>query len=243
MSVKEKKEIAPTSVEETDNSLDLLKDIPEEGAAPAAEWEPQTPPEADGEPAPKEEVVSKADYEALQQRYLESSREAIILNEKIKQQKAQETPLNDDDMRKAFPQWDQMSDTEMALAKRTLEAERVSKKSTDVVQSFLRDKEFESEIEDFIGSDEKLKKNAEDFKKYARKNKSLPLDVVRKAFLFDKPEPPISTKKPPVGLETGAWSQVPSGKPDDDEQMAILMKTDPREYRRRLLAKSAAKKG
>lgn len=188
------------------------------------------------------------------QKFVESQREAILLNERNKQKDAQlsklttKDTLTDDELRALYPWWDNptVSDETREFYKDQAIRDKDIKATQALAQTALQKLEFQEKLDEFIDeppADFKgLKGKEADFKRFAKKkeNIGLPLKVLAKAFLFDVSDeitPPHTPIKTP-GLENGTGGSRQPTKPKKIpiEQASNLRKTNYEEYRRLLQA-------
>jgi hypothetical protein len=188
---------------------------------------PQVPDEAAQTPnqaAPTEDASQQQpvtpqspDYK---QKFTESQREAILLNERVKVATTrldsltkQDSPT-DEAMRKLYPEWDQLDDyNKRVLIRQESSAMRAARLEAD--QQELKDRlKLDDQLDDVIESSEfasKLAGKEAAFRRFAKnpKNRGIEVSVLAKAFLFEPDESPVSTPEPnPTPMPTEA---LPTG--------------------------------
>lgn len=188
------------------------------------------------------------------QKFVESQREAILLNERNKQKEAQlnnltskDTPT-DDELRQRYSWWDDpsVSNETKDFYKEQAARDKQLKATQSLAQTALQKLEFQEKLDDFIDEPPQefkgLKGNEADFKRFAKKkeNVGLPLNVLAKAFLFDVSDETPATHTPvkTPGLEngTGGPRQAPKPKKMSVEDASNLRKTNYEEYRKAVMA-------
>ena len=213
--------------EGTETEIDLTPEAP-------AEQEPETVPAPEDATEIKAQLeAANAAREAAERKFAESTREAQILAAKNKQLEERHniSQPTEDDLRKAFPTFDYMTDTEKDLARGTY----LAKVSADEARADKRERDAEAqwnrEIESFVITDPKLQGREDEFKKFANKktHKGAPLDVLKAAFLYEVPATVPKAAAP--GLESGSGGpREPVAKGMKPEDLAALRKTDYRAY-------------
>lgn len=202
---------------------------------------PQTPVEAPSqEQAPQE--PQQPDYKT---KFVESQREAILLNERNKQNKARieklttkDTP-EDDEMRQVYSNWDELDEGSKAYHRDKRAMEKRVAYSEQVALSLAEKLEFEDKLEDFLETppDEfkGIKGKESEFKRFAKKkdNIGLPMTILAKSFLFDVqddiPKPHTPTLTP--GLEKGTGGpRTPTKTKISLEDSRTIRQTDYKRY-------------
>ncbi len=236
---------------------------PVEGTEPTEEVTPQVDPEQETlETPPAEEVPEETEQTSPQpeeqpedpykKKFVESQREAILQNERLKVKDARiehlttkDTPT-DDEMRSLFPEWDQLDDynkrvltNQEAVSRRALRAEARA-------DALATKQEFDDRLDDFLETPPDEYKNLSgresDFRRFAKKkeNVGLSLPILAKAFLFDLSDEITPEHKPTLtpGLEKGSGGprQAPKPKKIFGEEAKRLRETDYKEWKRLVLA-------
>lgn len=209
---------------------------------PEAPEQPQDPLAQGEDPAPtSENPAAEPDY---RNKFQESSREAMLLVERNKVKDAQieqltktDTPT-DDDMRQAFPEWDQLD----ALTKKVISDQETIKRRQNRIDLELAEgrnqRQLEAELEGLSDQEEfkDLQGKETDFKRFALKpaNKGIPAASLAKIFLHDIADelPKKHEYTPKPGLEPGSGGPKAPEKPTGLtlEQEAALMHSDPGKY-------------
>ena len=209
----------------------------------------EVPEEGQGiEPTPPQQP--QVDYK---QKFVDSQREAILLNERNKQKEAQinkltskDTPT-DDELRSLYSWWDdpKVEDSTREFYREQATRDRQLKATQTLAQTALQKLEFQEKLDDFIDEPpagfKGLKGKEADFKRFAKRkdNIGLSLETLAKAFLFDASDdqPPQPVVKTP-GLEdgTGGPRQAPKPKKIPLDEAKKLRETNYREYTRLLQA-------
>jgi hypothetical protein len=210
--------------------------IPDEAAAQTPQVDAQ-PEDAPQQPAP---APQSPDYK---QKFVESQREAILLNERLKNEKTriesltkQDTPT-DEAMRKVYPEWDTFNDvTKQAYIK--LEAQNMRQARIEAQQQDILDRQrLEDQLDEVIENPKfaKLRGKESDFKRFARspKNRGISAEVLAQAFLFDVEETPTNPTPMREALPTGSGGPRGSLKPKkiSIEEAAEIRKTDYKRYK------------
>jgi len=163
------------------------------------------------------------------QKFVDSQREAILLNERNKQKDAHLSKLTskdaptDDEMRSLYSWWD---DPNVDTSTRDFYKEQAARdkqlKQTQNLAMTLSEKlEFQEKLDEFIYEPptefKGLKGKEAEFKRFAKKkdNIGLPLDTLAKAFLFDVSDDLTPTHTPTLtpGLENGTGGPRTAPKP------------------------------
>lgn len=206
----------------------------------------ETPEVEETEQQPQPELQPEApDY---RQKFVESQREAILQNERLKQKDAhisklttKDTPT-DEEMRSLYPEWDNLDDYNKRVLTHTRQAEKRAIAAEERANALEESRRFEDSLEDFTETppDEfkGLKGKETEFKRFAKRkvNVGLPLDTLAKAFLFDIKDEITPEHKPVLtpGLENGNGGPRTAPKPKklSLEEASNLRKTNYREYMR-----------
>lgn len=227
----------------------------EEVVTPQADQEQETPetptvenlPEGEGEneTTPPQQPDPKPDVD-YKQKFVDSQREAILLNERnkikdsrIEQLTKQDTPT-DEAMRSLYPDWDTFNDVAKKAYLR-IEAQNLKQARLEAQQEeILSRQRLDDQLEDLIDDPKfaKLKGKEAEFKRFAKKKENLGLsaEVVAKAFLFDASDDEVPEHKPTItpGLERGNGGPRTAPKPKKIslEEASNLRKTNWKEYKR-----------
>lgn len=179
----------PEQNEETQQQVEETTENPSEDVAEIEETQTE---ETTEQPSP-EPVPAEPDYK---QKFIDSAREAMLLNERNKVKDAQlekltktDTPT-DDAMRELYPDWDEYNEvTKRAFIKQ--EAQEMRQRRIEAELAELKaEKQLHSELDSVIESNPRLSGKEAEFKKFALnpKNKGISAEVLAKAFLFDVSE-------------------------------------------------------
>ncbi len=218
-----------------------VTETPQEPQAPATPA--GDPPANPAEPQPVDVAALQAELEAERQareaaetKFSQSTREAQILTAKVQGYEQRESFTNqpsEDDLRKAFPTWDYMTDTEKDIAKGTYLARKDAAEAVSEKRQREERAAWNRSVDEFTLTDQRLAGREEEFKKFASKPTRIGVDlsVLASAFLFETPEP---AKAPPApGLETGSGgTREPAPKKWKASDVAALQKNNPKEYHR-----------
>jgi hypothetical protein len=207
---------------------------PEGTDTPQEEANPQQPASEPTAPA-QPEAPAPIDYE---KKFKEQAKENILLNERIRQEalRRESTPEpTDTEVQSAFPEWEYMSDAEKRSAKLAYKADRTA--SAIAAERFAEKAERarQTDLEIFEAANPDLRDKAREFKDFANKpqNRTLPLDVLKKAFLYDNQMTPTQPSTPQPGLEQGNGGPRTEEKPKilSGEQLATLRSSDEKAWR------------
>jgi hypothetical protein len=211
---------------------------------------PQTPSEV-VEPQIEEpqeqtspEPVPQVDYK---QKFVESQREAILLNERNRIKEArlesltkQDTPT-DEAMRQLYSEWDTFNDvTKQAYVKleaQNMRSARIEAQQQDIVARQQLDDKLDDFLETPPDQFKKLVGKETEFRRFAKRknNVGLSLDTLAKAFLFDAEETPTTPNTQPMreALPTGSGGPREPLKPKkiSIEDAAEIRKTDYKRYK------------
>ena len=229
---------------------------PEKPVSPAPS-EPTTPapsePQAPVTPEPATPVPQ--DGTDWRKKFTESSREAQVQgfkNKEIQQavDAASELPEpSEDDLRKEYPTWEDMTDSEKKLATDTLLNKRRFELVHGATSKFKEVDEWNSKVDTFVSdptvltSHPELEQKAEEFKQFASKptRRGIDLEDLFLAFLGEQTKVVKPNHKGEQMFETGspAANAVPV-KPSDGkisaEEGHELMKKDYKKFKEMLLA-------
>lgn len=208
-------------------------EIPQEPNEPAPE--PAAEPEPQPEPAPQPQ---EPDWKT---KATEQGRENIILAHKLEQEEKARRELTNEptesDLQAAFPDWEMMSPTEQALAKRTLASERTAKALLLKENAREQIERWDNDLEFAIAKNPSLLGKEQAFKDFARKptRRGVDVDVLVKAFLYDAAPPspsPVPAPRQP-GLEPGTGGPKTPVKPKllTAPELKQLRETDDKAYR------------
>jgi hypothetical protein len=215
---------------------------------------PQTPSEEVAEPQVEEPQIEQPSLEPetpaapdYKQKFVDSQREAILLNERNRVKEAQietltkqDTPT-DEAMRQLYPEWDGLDEYNKRVLIRTETIAMQNAATRKEQQDILARQRLEDEIEPVMDDPKfsKLKGHESEFKRFALRpaNRGLSAEVIAKAFLFDANEeaPPVAGDPPPQpreALPTGSGGLRGPIKPKKIslEEAAQIRKTDHKRY-------------
>lgn len=233
-----------------DKTLDSLEDKKEVETKPEVKAEGEAEAEGEKQPEAEAEAEKAPDY---QKKFIESTREALVINAKNKQlnkaieEAGQINDVTDDEVKAEFPEWEEMTATEQKLAKDNLlnkkrfqAISKVSQESKDIdawnqkVDVFIEDPQTLINNPDLEGKVEK-------FKIFASKptRRGIEFSDLVLAFMGDVAKNKPAPKKGQM-FETGSGGPDIKTKPPTDkisfEQGQVLKDRDYREYVRLLQA-------
>lgn len=231
-----------TPVEGTEQAVEIPDDNIE-SQEPETPQTPEVEQEIEQPVQPEPAQPAQPDYK---NKFVESQREAILQNERLKQKDAhisklttKDTPT-DDEMRSLYPQWDQLDDYNRSVLTDMVETRKRAIRAEQRTDALERKREFEDSLVDFVDSPPQefkgLKGKESEFKRFAQRkaNIGLPLDTLAKAFLFDIQDEIQPEHKPVVtpGLERGSGGPRSAPKPAKVslEEAATIRKTDYKRY-------------
>lgn len=241
--IKELDENIEKDLEELDKlEAEGKKDIEEDTDNP--EQEEEVTPEEEETPEEKDNL----ERERLENKLKASSKEAKKLfeqNEKNKQvneayeKASQLAPPTDEEMKEKFIEWDDLSDFERDMARKTELTDRRFQVVEESTRDFRKLTQWHSSVDNFIDDPINLSKNPllegreEGFKSFAKKsgNKGVAFDVLVPAFLYiDKP----AVAKKGSMMETGTGGPIKT-KPKSDkislEEADVLREKDYAKYK------------
>jgi len=214
---------------------------------------PQTPDEVVETPAAEpttEQTPSEPEpQDPYKKKFVDSAREGILLNERVKVRDArletltkQDTPT-DEAMRKLYPEWDNLDDyNKRVLIRQETNAMRQARLEAQQ-QEILDRQKLDDELEDVIDNTPKLKGREAEFKRFAKQKKNLgiPAETLAKAFLYEPDEEAPAPQPEPLPKEA---LPVGSGGPRGDlkpkkislEEAAHIRKTDSKRYKELVMA-------
>lgn len=188
-------------------------------------------------PAPAADPHAEPDYKT---KFAESTRENQILAAQLEQERAKTrreltNQPTDSEVQAAFPEWEYMSDAEKRSARMAYNADRTARAIATEREAEKADRQWQNDLELYVAGSPDLEGKAREFKDYAQKptHRGVPLETLRKAFLYDTPAPtPTPTPRTP-GLESGTGGPKTPEKPKtiSAEELQTLRKTDERAYR------------
>lgn len=201
---------------------------------------PEAPaPQEDPEKAALQAEVEalRAEKEAADRKFAESAREAQILAAQKKQLEERQNinQPTEDDLRRNIPGYDSMVPNEQFIAGQNYRLEQKLTAIEAKDQQRETEASWNRDVESFAIADPKLQGREDEFKKFAnmKTHRGAPLDVLKKAFLFDTPETKPVARVP--GLEPGSGgTREPAAKPYTAEQVMNLRKNNPKEFHRLL---------
>lgn len=244
-------------IQTTEEVTDFAEETP--AIEPQEQETPQTPtveePEGTQPEGPRNEQAPpqqpQVDYK---DKFVQSQREAILLNARNQQKDAQLSKLTskdtptDDEMRSLYPWWDDsnVDDSTRDFYKEQVAKDKRIKATETLAQTALQKLEFSEKLDDFVDEPpqefSKLQGREAEFKRFAKRkdNIGLPLDVLAKAFLFDAaedaPAPHVPVKTPGLENGNGGPRQAPKPQKLSLEDASKLRVSNYNEYRRLLNA-------
>ena len=192
---------------------------------------------------PREEEI---DYK---KKFIESSKEAQILNEKVKQLNKKvgevskrETPT-EEELKGIYPNWDiDYSPAEQEILKKNLILERRVNNLHQTISQIEEEKGWGKSLDNFIEKTKILDKYSglkgkkEEFRKFCQKptHKGIDFEVLAKAFLYETPSKPKQDIKKGQLVERGSGGpKTPQkSKGYTPEDLATLRKTDYKKYKK-----------
>ena len=230
-------------IQTTDEVTETTVEAPADNSEVSEQETPQTPEvEKTEQHSQQENQPTEPDYK---NKFVESQREAILQNERLKQKDAhinkltnKDTPT-DDEMRSLYPEWDQLDDYNRRVLTHTRQTEKRAIAAEQRAEALERKREFEDNLEDFTDSPPQefkaLKGKESEFKRFAQRkaNVGLPLDTLAKAFLFDIQDEIQPEHKPTLtpGLERGSGGPRTAPKTKIGlEEASLIRKTDYKRY-------------
>ena len=202
------------------------------------EIEPQIKKEEQPKIEPTAEEILRQENEDLKKKFGASTAENQNLQARLDAEARARQELTkeptDSDLRTAFPLWDQMSDTEKELARRTFGAERIAGNAAQQVQTIQAERSWNTSIELAIASNTALQGKEQAFREYASRPqyRNTPLDVLANSFLQINGATPTPKATPKPGLETGSGGPRETPKPVllDADQLEALRKSNYKVY-------------
>jgi hypothetical protein len=246
----------PTPEELDQNALKALEEAealkketkPEEEADKEVDKEVEEKQEEPQKEADKE-VEVEADYK---KKFVASTQEAQILHEKNKKltsiiEQADNIPEpTEDELKKEYTDWDELTATQQKMAKDTLVSNRRFKMLSEVTSQFKDMEAWQEKVVTFLDDPKSLVDHPElegkqdEFKLFATKptRRGIDMDVLISAFLFDAGK----ERRPNKGkmFETGTGGPSDKGKPKSDkislEEARTLRNADYAKYKEYLKA-------
>lgn len=179
------------------------------------------------------------------EKFSNSSREAQILAQKLKETEAllgkltSENIPSDEEIARTVPGYEYMSDGEKYLVKRQMAVENESRRTTLTTERKRLQDEYKQQIDTMVVSDPRLKGKEDAFREFISKPSRAGVDgeTLLSAFLFDANASAPSTTTPPTrpGLARGVGgSQINSPEQNKsgytEEQIAFMRKNEPKKY-------------
>lgn len=207
---------------------------------------PETPvvetPAPEVPPAPVN-PEAQVDYK---KKFTESSREAQLLQGRLKEMErtigeltAEDIPT-DEEMKTVDPNWDFYSEMEQRMFKKNVALERKLNKTTGALTGFISDQKRRTELDEIISSKPELKGKEKEFEAFAARpnNKGVPMETLVSAFLYEvkdelppEPDDPNKIQGQPVLNSGGAGKGIQSKTEQYTlEEAQNIRKTDPTKY-------------
>jgi hypothetical protein len=235
----EEKQTQQTAEKTSQSSqLDASTENNEEGdpseTTPPADAEDQTDWKVEAEKHKKEAASWK-------EKFSHSSRESQVTREKLKDlENRQLTEPTEAELKKEFPEWDDMTDREKSMATRTYKNECLFRKQETDFHDFQNSQTREKDIRNTLAENPDL--DEEIFRAYIDKptHKDISLGLLAKACLQDFPKetmPPVKKKpaNPKNGLEKAkGGGDSKASKDINPEELKKIRESDPKRYRRML---------
>ncbi|HZT34773.1 MAG TPA: hypothetical protein VFA15_02550 [Nitrososphaera sp.] len=189
---------------QADPEMETPQTPSEEVADPSIEADPQP------EQTPQEPQPAAPDYK---QKFVDSAREAILQNERIKVKEAQiesltkqDTPT-DEAMRALYANWDELDPVSKNFYIKQEAQEMRQRRLEAQQQDLLARQQLDDKLDDFLENPpdqfKKLAGRETEFRRFAKRknNIGLSLDTLAKAFLFDAEEAPATQAPQPAPRE------------------------------------------
>lgn len=240
-----KEELDLSKIDEiTDDKLkeDIHSKVEEEVVE---EEEPKVEPEKEAKPEEKEEETQEEiDY---REKFKSSQKEALRLREENlklleeKERLAEKKEVTIQELKDQYPDWDDMTEKEQALAKKDANNEIRIKALEARNQMYLNEKRLNREIGDQIELWEATSQykdiisHKEDFRRYCKQdgNKGLELEKLAKLFLYELPPEKKVKGSTPMATSKNKIQEEPK-KGISVEDSAALRRNNPREWQRLL---------
>jgi hypothetical protein len=207
------------------------------------------PAPAPASPSPSADAEKEAlrqENDRLKQDYANSTKEAQILIEKNKQSEArvkelttQYTPT-EQELRAAFPEWDNLLPHEKRLATENLGLKRSIAAQQNTLAELQADRMWEKDLKKAVKAFPALSGREDEFEQFVMKpsHRGVPVETLAKSFLFD-PKAPEATPPAPTprtGPERGSGGPKadPTPKKITPEEAKVLRETNYPEYKRQL---------
>jgi len=207
---------------------------------------PTTPPATPPVTPPTEPVVD------WQKKASESAREALVLSYKNRElstayeEAAKITQVTEDDMKKDYPEWEDMTDTEKKMAQQLAVSKRKDELINQAVGRFKEVEDWNGKVDTYVDDPKtllahpELEGKTEEFKIFAVKTTRRGMDLEDLVLAFNG----VLAKTPPPQhkgemFPSGTGGQKPATPQDTRlsvEQGAALMQTDYKRYKELLIA-------
>lgn len=245
-------EDAPPSPEPTPDPIpeDLPDEEPEITPVPVPDPTPEPDPEPEPAPTPAPEppkppAPAPKPEPTPEERLKQQQREGIILHKKNEQfaetvEEAAKIDITDEELKKEFPNYDEMTTGEQLLAKRALLSDKRFTMIHATVQADKKVKEWGDKVEVWL-ADEKnhisfpaLNGRDEEFKRFCSKEQHRNIDIalLAKSFLFDF-TPPAPKKGSLMNTGSGGGNNPqPKKEAYTPEQIKWYREHQPRYYQK-----------
>jgi DNA repair exonuclease SbcCD ATPase subunit len=184
----------------------------------------------------KEPEKPEIDYK---EKFKESSKEAMILRKQLEEKEAEKTQkveINEEFMRKLYPEWDELTTGEQKALKKAEELNQQIQDINNRTNEFNNDKKWIEKVNAFIEDDAieqfpQLKGREDQLRKFANKptRKGLPMDDLVKIFLWENPEE-VKPKRSLFHAPGGPEKAPEKADQMSAEEVAKLRVTDNRKY-------------
>lgn len=180
-----------------------------------------------------------------EEKFRQSGSEAIILHHKTKtlQEQLQPKEPSEEELKREFAEWDELTDFEKKLAKRDFMREQEVKQVKTGMTEYTNDRRWLDSVATFIetnvatGKRPLLQGKEEEFKRYCNqsKKKGTDLDILADAFLFSigavEAKPDVQTQKALLdNTSAGHDKKPPEPKLMTLAELGELRKTDHKKY-------------
>jgi hypothetical protein len=229
-----------TQISEPRNEKEVEKENSNENQPDAENSGASTDQQQENKPTVQPEgYVPKAQYDELETRYKESSREAIVQKQRadvFQSRKELTNEPTDSELQAAIPGWDYLDDVGKDVARRAYNAERIARDLANERAQERADRQWNTDLELAIAQNPSLQGKELAFKEYANKpsHRGAPMDVLMDAFLHRNPAAPATqSPTPQPGLEAGNGGPRGPEKPKtlSASELKTLRETDEKAWR------------
>lgn len=219
----------PTQDELDQNALKALEEAEALEKETKPEEEEQKPEEEKPEVKPEEDKPEEKPETDYKKKFVASTQEAQILHEKNKKltsiiEEAENIPEpTEDELKKEYRDWDDLSETQQKMAKESLISNRRFKMLAETTKQFKDMEAWQEKVVTFLDDPKSLVDHPElegkqdEFKLFATKptRRGIDMDVLISAFLFDAGKERKQNKG--KMFETGTAGPSDKAKPKSDK--------------------------